>query len=269
MRVTFVGVGEAFDDSVPNTSLFLAGLTGGARATVLLDCGFTAAAAFFACPTLSVADREAGPDAVWISHFHGDHFFGLPWLVARLQEAGRTRELPIFGGPEATQRVFAALDLAYPHLREKLGFAVRPVAVVPGEAFSLAGFPARTAATEHGAPCLALRLETERGAFFYSGDGRCGPACRELASGCALAVFEAYGLTGGAPGHGSVEESLNRAGEAWVEALALVHVRRDVRRDRSADIRRTLAEAPLRAFLPEPGQVFEGEARRGMAAVSA
>lgn len=257
MRVTFVGVGEAFDDSVPNTSLFLAGLTGGARATVLFDCGFTAAGAFFACPALSVADREAGPDAVWISHFHGDHFFGLPWLVARLQEAGRTRDLPVFGGPDVAARVVAVLDLAYPHLREKLDFAVRPVAVGDGEAFSLAGFPARAAVTEHGAPCLAVRLETEHGAFFFSGDGRCGPACRELASGCSLAVIEAYALTAGSGGHGSVEEALNLAGEAWVEAVALVHVQRDLRRTRGEDIRRVLAEASLRAFLPEPGQVFE------------
>jgi ribonuclease Z len=257
MRVTFVGVGEAFDDSVPNTSLFLAGLTGGTRATVLLDCGFTAASAFFACPTLSEADREEGPDAVWLSHFHGDHFFGLPWLVARLHEAGRTRELPVFGGPDVAGRVWSVLDLAYPHLREKLGFAVRPVAVADGEAFSLAGLPARAAATEHGAPCLAVRLETEYGAFFYSGGGRCGPACRDLASGCALAVFEAYAMEAGTVGHGSVEEALNLAGEAWVEALALVHVRRSLRRERGEDLRRALAQAPLRAFLPEPGTVFE------------
>lgn len=258
MRVTFVGVGEAFDEALPNTSLFLAGMAGGARATVLCDCGFTAAAAFAGCPALSAADRESGPDAVWVSHLHGDHVFGLPWLVARLQEAGRERELPVYGGPGLAERVFGLLDMAYPNLRGKLAFALRPVEVRPGEAFSLAGFPARTALTDHGAPCLAVRVETDLGSLFYGGDGGCGPQCRELASGCTLAVLEAYGMADGGTGHGSVSAALDLAGEAWVEALAVVHVRRDVRRQWGDAIRRELAEASVRAFLPEPGAVFEG-----------
>ncbi len=257
MRVTFVGVGEAFDETVPNTSLFLAGMVQGKRATVLCDCGFTAAAAFFDCLALSEADRERGPDAVWISHFHGDHFFGLPYLLARFLEAGRTEPLPVYGGEGVADKVAAVVDLAYPLMRAKFPFAVEPVAVRPGEAFTLAGFAARAELTSHGAPCLALRVETEFGALYYSGDGGATAACRELATGCALVVQEAYGLEAGVAGHGSVAEALDLAGAAWAEALALVHVQRQVRRERSADIRRLLADAPMRAFLPEPGEVFE------------
>ena len=258
MRVTFVGVGEAFDEALPNTSLFLAGMAGGVRATVLLDCGFTAASAFFACQELSGADRQAGPDAVWLSHFHGDHVFGLPWLVARLHEAGRKRELPVYGGSDVAARVLRVIDLAYPNLRGKLGFAIRPVAVAPGEAFTLAGFPARSAWTEHGAPCLAVRVETALGALFYSGDGRCGPGCRDLASGCALAVLEAYGLEAGSAGHGSVEESLTLARRGLGGCAGPGPCAPRPAPGRGGDaIRRKLAEAPLRAFLPEPGAVFE------------
>jgi len=39
--------------------------------------------------------------------------------------------------------------------------------------------------------------------------------------------------------------------------LAVVHVRREVRRERGDAIRRMLADASIRAFLPEPGEVFE------------
>jgi ribonuclease BN (tRNA processing enzyme) len=257
MRVTFVGVGEAFDETLANTSLFVAGMAGEARRTVLLDCGFTAAASFFACPSLAVADRERGPDALWLSHFHGDHFFGLPYLLARLMEAGRREPLPVYGGEGVAAKVASVLDLAYPNLREKLAFSVMPTTVQPGEDFDLAGFTARAALTEHGAPCLALRLETRRGALYYGGDGGPSEACQELASGCALVVSEAYGLGAGLAGHGSVVQALELAGTAWAKALAVVHVRRDVRRERGDDIRRMLSGAAIRAFMPEPGAVFE------------
>ncbi|MHC1788825.1 MBL fold metallo-hydrolase [Solidesulfovibrio sp.] len=257
MRVTFVGVGEAFDEALPNTSLFVAGMTGESRRTVLLDCGFTAAAAFFGCPGLSEADCREGPDALWISHYHGDHFFGLPFLLARLQEQGRARPLFIHGGGDVAAMVAAVTDLAYPNLREKLDFELVCLEARPGVPFAMAGFAARAALTGHGAPCLGLRLETRFGALYYGGDGAPTPAGRDLASGCALVVQEAYGLEAGVPGHGSVAEALETAEAAWAGALAVVHVRRELRRERGEDIRRTLSGASIRAFLPEPGDVFE------------
>ncbi len=257
MRVTFVGVGEAFDEALPNTSLWVGATVAGRQRTALLDCGFTAAAACFACPVLGRKDRETGPEAIWISHFHGDHFFGLPYLLARWQEAGRTAPLTVAGGEGVAARVADVVDLAYPNLRGKLGFAVETVEVGPGRAFSLAGMAAMAARTGHGAPCLALRLETEAGGLYYSGDGPPTDACRELMAGCDLLVQEAYGLEAGIPGHGSVEEAVDAARTAGAGSLALVHVRRDVRRERREEIGRILAHSGVRAFLPEPGTVFE------------
>ncbi|EHJ47293.1 beta-lactamase domain protein [Solidesulfovibrio carbinoliphilus subsp. oakridgensis] len=265
MRVVFVGVGEAFDETLPNTSLWVeapatAGTTGtadaGRRRTVLLDCGFTAAAALFACPALTEADRATGPEAVWISHFHGDHYFGLPYLLARWHEAGRTAPLAVWGGAGAEGRLPAVVDLAYPSLRAKLTFPLCFAAVRPGEDFSLAGLAARTAVTGHGAPCLALRLETGAGTLYYSGDGAPTEACRELARGCDLVVQEAYGLGAGIAGHGSVAEALEAARTAGAGTLALVHVRRELRREQAGEIRRLVKDSEVRAYLPEPGEIF-------------
>jgi len=257
MRVTFVGVGEAFDEALPNTSLFVAGMTGESRRTVLLDCGFTAAAAFFGCEGVSETDRREGPDSVWISHFHGDHFFGLPYLLARLQEQGRARPLFVHGGEDVARKVAEVVDLAYPGLRAKLDFEVLCIEVRPEKPFAVAGFSAQAALTGHGAPCLGLRLETRFGSLYYGGDGAALAAGRELASGCALVVQEGYGLEPGVPGHGSVPEALNMAESAWAEALAVVHVRRELRRERGEEIAKRLSAASIRAFMPEPGDVFE------------
>ena len=256
MRVTFVGVGEAFDETLPNTSLIVAGRGPTGRASVLLDCGFTAAAAFFACPAVAASEREAGPDAVWISHFHGDHYFGLPYLLARLHESGRTRPLAVCGGPGTEGKLGAVLDMAYPNLRAKLRFALEPKSVSPGEAFFLAGFPAQAALAGHGAPCLALRLGVGEKALYYSGDGAPTVDSRELAKGCDVLVQEAYGIRAGVPGHGSVEEAVAFAREAGAATLAVVHVRRELRRERGEEIRRMLRDCGLAASLPGPGAVI-------------
>ena len=257
MRVTFVGVGEAFDEELANTSLLVEGSGALGPRTVLCDCGFTAGAAFFGCAALPETLREHGPDAIWISHFHGDHFFGLPYVLTRWHEQGRYRPLTVYGGPGIEEKLPALVDMAYPNVREKLGFALEAVTVGAGESFSLAGFAAHTAATGHGALCLALRLETADGAVYYGGDGAPTDACREAARGCRLLVQEAYGVEAGVPGPGSVAQALALAREARAETLAVVHVRREVRREQGEAIRRMLAESGLRARMPEPGDVWD------------
>ncbi len=92
MRVCFLGVGEAFDEHYPNTSLLvsLPGPEGGSN--VLLDCGFTSPAAYY---RHAPEDARTGSalEAVWVSHFHGDHFLGLPLFLLRLWEEELDRPL--------------------------------------------------------------------------------------------------------------------------------------------------------------------------------
>ncbi|MDP2909671.1 MAG: MBL fold metallo-hydrolase [bacterium] len=86
MKVIFLGVGEAFDENIPNNSqLVVAGKT-----NLLLDCGMTAA------PQLWKFNPNPDLlDAVYISHQHADHFFGLPGLLLRMWEDGRERDLAL------------------------------------------------------------------------------------------------------------------------------------------------------------------------------
>ena len=79
MQVQFIGVGEAFDERYANTSVLVTVPGPDGPTHVLLDCGFTAAAAYY-----RHANVGAALDAVWVSHFHGDHFLGLPLLLLGL-----------------------------------------------------------------------------------------------------------------------------------------------------------------------------------------
>lgn len=252
MQVQFIGVGEAFDERYPNTSVLVSidGVDGASH--VLLDCGFTAAAAYYTHATAAV-----GLDAVWISHFHGDHFLGLPLLLLRFWEEGRTLPLTVVGPAGIEAKVWQALELAYPSFRARLQYPVRCLEAAPGCSLTTAGAGWSFAASEHSthAPCLAVRLDAGGVALFYSGDGRATPATAALASGVDLLIHEAYGLTADTQGHSGVASCLELARKTGAKALALVHLSRPVRRAHDVEIRALLAqELGERGLLPEPGE---------------
>ena len=249
MEVLFVGVGEAFDEALPNTSLLVTAQGRDGVRTLLLDCGFTAPFAYW-----RLAPDPADLDAVLLTHFHGDHFLGLPALVLRLWEGGRRKPLAVAGPAGVADKVCACLDLAYPSLRGRLEFSLEFTELAPGRPQDVAGVQVACAAPDHSPPCLALRLDEPGSALFYSGDGRPTAATEKLAAGCDLAVHEAYGLEPDIPGHGTVAGSLAFARRAGVHHLALVHLSRAVRQHRRAEVDAALRDAAgLDAILPVPG----------------
>ncbi|GAB7024652.1 MBL fold metallo-hydrolase [Salidesulfovibrio brasiliensis] len=248
MKCTFLGVGEAFDEELPNTSLLVFDGSG----SVMLDCGFTAAPQLWRC-----MPHPVRLDAVWISHFHGDHWFGLPWLLARMHEEGRDKPLTVAGQREVGHRVKALAETAYPGLLDKLNFRLVFRELESGESAELGGFSVRCAVGEHSLRNQAIRLDSSHGSVFYSGDGRPTSATTELARGCDLLVQEAYALHGQTIGHGTVEAALEMARIAEPKALALVHLGRRVARRDSRAINIKLAESGFRAFVPEPGDVWD------------
>jgi ribonuclease Z len=255
MHMIFAGVGEAFDEALGNTSLLVLFETEGAKRQVLLDCGFTAAHAFW-----RESPEPLELDAVWVSHFHGDHFFGLPLLLLRFWEEGRKRPFIIIGQTGIKAKVTAALDLAYPRFRPKLGFEIEFLEASPGKELRLLDLRWSFAENGHSSPCLALRLDHDQGSVFYSGDGGPTDATKALAAECDLIVHEAFGMDELQAGHGSVDLCIDFALGLKAKALALVHMNRNVRRSRAAEVRQRLAGlAPLKALLPEPGDRLDIE----------
>ncbi len=254
MQVQFIGVGEAFDERYPNTSILVSFGGPNKERHVLLDCGFTAAAAYYAFCSVG-----ADLDAVWISHFHGDHFLGLPLLMLRFWEEGRTRPLIIVGQAGVDSKVWTAFELAYPGFRQRIQYPVSCIETAPGRGLELldARWSCALNAHSHTSPCAAIRMDVGDTSIFYSGDGQPTAESALLAQGVNLLIHEAYGLEPDTPGHGGVPGCLELAENVHAEKLALVHVNRRVRREHAPAIRSMLANAlGKRGFLPEPGDVI-------------
>lgn len=161
----FLGVGEAFDEAQPNTCL----LVQSPEVTLLLDCGFTAISQVWE----ALPDPET-LDAVYLSHTHADHLFGLPGLLVRYAEEGRQKPLTILGRPGMADHVKRVLDFAYPGIAARLTYQLHfgvldPAGVDKPEGISTLNADAseaiigdlwlRVAPTQHSVPSMALRID--------------------------------------------------------------------------------------------------------------
>jgi ribonuclease BN (tRNA processing enzyme) len=166
MRVRFAGSGDAFGSGGRwQTCLHLA--AGGQ--VLLVDGGATSLVALKA--------RGLDPNAVGavaVSHLHGDHFGGLPFLILDGQFSCRSAPLLVAGPPGIRGRLVQAREALFPGL----GSAHRrfPVEVIElatdGTPAALGAASVRGWEVEHacGAPPLALRVELGGVSFAYSGD---------------------------------------------------------------------------------------------------
>jgi ribonuclease BN (tRNA processing enzyme) len=252
MQAEFIGVGEACDENLPNTSVLVR--TQGEQAlNILLDCGFTAAPRLFA----SLPDPDA-LDAIWVSHFHGDHTFGVPLVLLRMWEMGRRRNLALVGQEGLGDRMRQIVELAYPGLEAKLGFELEVRELDSGQSMLLMGLTWTAAQTLHSRKNLALRLEDASASLYYSGDGPPSTESEDMARHCGLLIHEAY-TTGEEriPGHATVPECLNLARRTGAHSLALVHLQRDERKRLGSDLKHGFADIEdIQASLPEPGEVL-------------
>ncbi len=238
MEILFIGVGEACDSSHGNNSTLVTTANG---TRILLDCGFSVPHHYF-----RLASDSLELDYVWISHFHGDHFLGLPLLFLRLWLMGRTRPLVIVGQKGVERKALDALELAYPGFEDKLTFSIEFQVISPRETATIGGLQWSTALTQHSQYNLGLRLDDgeDKKCLYYSGDGRSNNQVRELIHGCDLAIHESFDMVDTFPYHGSITSSLQLADECEVGQIALVHLDHTMRKKESERIKKIVQARP-------------------------
>ncbi len=253
MRIKFIGVGEAFDEELPNTSIWLRAGEGSKSGSILLDCGFTVPPQFWK----NCADAN-DLDAIWISHFHGDHFFGLPALLVRFAEMKRSKPLLIIGQSGIEDLVHRTMELSYPSIMRKFGYPVLFQTIEPGGAIEAAGATWRVALNGHPQKDLAVRIEIGGKSVLYSGDGPSTGETLSLARDADLVIHEAFSLDRAVPGHGNIKGCIDFALKAKARLLALVHIERNERCERRKEISQIInAVKKLQVLMPEPGDTVQ------------
>jgi ribonuclease BN (tRNA processing enzyme) len=193
---------------------------------ILLDCGSSSITALKAAGV-----DPSSVELIFISHLHGDHFAGIPFIVLDGQLAHRTRPLMIVGPIEVERRVRDTMVALYP------GFATEPLRF-PLEFIELRGGETRTvgglAVTAWSVPHdplsnpLALRLTLDGVSVGYSGDTAWTELLTEVADGVDLFICEAQTLAPKARIHLSYAEVLAHRAELRAKRIVLTHMGLDV-----------------------------------------
>jgi ribonuclease BN (tRNA processing enzyme) len=192
MRVRFVGSGDAFGSGERwQTCIHLAA----EGQVVLVDCGATSLTALKA---QGLDPNDVG--AVAVTHLHGDHFSGLPFLILDGQFSRRTSPLLVAGPPGIRARLAEAMETMFPG-SSRAGRRFPVEVTEPETDGTPAGLGAATVCgweVEHacGAPPLALRVELGGVSFAYSGDTQWTPALAGSARGADLSPWRPTHSTG-------------------------------------------------------------------------
>jgi ribonuclease Z len=155
MQITFLGTAGSWPTKERSASAIALDTE---QELVLFDCGEGTQRQFFQSSASFMRVRR-----VFLTHFHGDHFLGLPGLIQSMCLNNREERLDIYGPPDSKEMVDRVLRMGYFTLR----FPVEVHPLSAGETVELPGYTIRTAAADHPVPTLAYRLEEreKRGRF--------------------------------------------------------------------------------------------------------
>jgi len=137
----------------------------------------------------------ANLNAIWISHFHLDHFGGLaPFLFATRnapQTQKRQKPLSIYG-PRGFTKLLTAIDESNNYRLLEQPFQVELIEIEPSVPFEI--FPDLTAtafSTPHTPESLAIRLQHKSGSVMvYTSDTGYSDELAEFAQGATLLLME-------------------------------------------------------------------------------
>jgi ribonuclease BN (tRNA processing enzyme) len=189
LELCFAGSGDAFGSGGRFQACIHVRSDGTA---FLLDCGTSSLIAL-----RRAGIDPSGIDVVLLSHLHGDHFGGLPFLVLDGQFRHRTRALTVAGPPGVEARVRAAMEILFPgsstvqrrfglefvELTARREHRLGPLAVTPYDVVH-----------PSGAPPFALRVTCDGRTIGYSGDTEWTDALVDAARDADLFICEAYGF---------------------------------------------------------------------------
>jgi ribonuclease BN (tRNA processing enzyme) len=218
VRVTFIGSGNAFADGGRSHACILVSAPG---VSLLLDCGGS---------SLPAIKREIDPeaiDAIAISHLHGDHFGGIPFLVVEQHYARRTAPL-VIGGPRGlADRLRVAEAALYPDFFRgtKVGFAMRETVLGANET-ELGGALVSALPVKHvpEAEPHGLRVRVGDKLIAYSGDATWSDELARVAKGADLFICDASFFDTDDPSHISYRTLMAQRGKLECKRIVLTHL---------------------------------------------
>jgi ribonuclease BN (tRNA processing enzyme) len=197
------------------------------RVNFLVDCG---ASSLPALRSQGIVRDDI--DLVLITHFHGDHFGGVPFLLLDAQFTRRTRPLVIAGPKGIGLRLTQLREAMFENSsKREQRFELRVVELKPEVTANFGAVAVTPFAVVHGdsgGPFLGYRIEIEGRIIAYTGDTEWTEALIGLGRDADLFISEAYTFERPVKNHLSLKTLEARLGEIRPKRLILTHMSDDM-----------------------------------------
>lgn len=186
VTVTLLGTGDAFASFGRSQSGYLIETPAG---RILMEAG--------PCLMQALKGNGVAPDSfdlLLISHLHGDHFGGLPFLILDyMWETRRKKVLTIAGPAKLEERTWSLMRTMFPHFElDKIKHKLKFVVLEPGKSRRLGKFKVSAIRSPHTKPDISLSLRVDGGgkSIVFSGDSGWNDELVELSAGADLFLCE-------------------------------------------------------------------------------
>ncbi len=224
MQVRFVGCGDAFGSGGRQNTCFH---VTGTSSNLLIDCG---ASSLPALKRSGIVRNDI--ELILITHFHGDHFAGLPFFLLDAQFARRTKPL-VIAGPEGIEtRLTQVREALFEHSSktpQKFELSVLPLE--PQQPRSFGGVTVTPYPVVHGnsgGPFLGYRIEAEGRVIAYTADTEWTDTLVPLGRDADLFIAEAYTYESNVRNHLSLTSLEAHLAEIAPKRLILTHMSDDM-----------------------------------------
>jgi ribonuclease BN (tRNA processing enzyme) len=218
--VLFLGTGDAFCNGGRLHTAFHVAADG---YQALIDCGATTIAVM-----RHLRMDIAAIDAILISHLHGDHFGGIPFLLMdACYNAPRTKLLTIVGPAGTRLRVMDTLGCLYPGAPAKIeNLLLRFIEFKDRETLAVGPLGVLPVPVVHpsGSTAYGLRVNIGGRVVAYSGDTAWTPALADLARDADLFICESTGYDQPIPSHLHYKELRPQLAELKAKRIVLTHL---------------------------------------------
>jgi ribonuclease BN (tRNA processing enzyme) len=224
-ELVLIGTSDAFGGGGRRQSAYLLRTPSG---SVLLDCGGTTSTGLSA---LGISREEV--EAILITHFHADHFGGIPQFLLGAEYEDRRRAPMRIAGPVGVERRVreVARALGHPLEEHRFGFAVSFEELPVGETRAIGPVETRAFATFHSPDSCPHGLIVTAGnrRLAYSGDTGWFEALPSEVNGSDLFLCECTQVRREFEYHLSFQELSERNGEFDCGRLVLTHLGAEMR----------------------------------------